>query len=702
MIQTLSPDQLTRAFDLQALNFETTDELDSLDYLLGQSRAMEAIHFAVSMPHDGYNLYVMGDNGIGKHSAVKQILAKEALNASARVDWLYVYNFDAPDNPRFLKVTAGVGRLLKKQLEHFVYDLIMAVIAGLNDPAFEGLEEQALDEAQHKKCVEIIHQLMQPLQDQFANEMGVSLHLSAIKKDLLDNVDDLRVPSAQQEEVLRANQKQIVEGFPQYLVNLFCEAEYANQKPVIYESNPTYQNLIGRIEHVATMGALITDFSMIKPGALHRANGGYLVLDANRLLRDEFAWDALKRMLRAKEIRIESIEQVMSLVTTSTLEPEAIPLDVKIILLGDREWYYELLEYDPEFATLFKVQADFEEAVTADTEQLHAYVSMVKGLIEHHDLLPMSRAAVEALMSESARWMEDVTKLSLNQGDLSDALREANFFAVQAGRTQMEPSDIDAMLQARERRSNRLPNYLYEAIERQIVRVQTEGHEVGRINGLSVMDLGAFSLGQPSVISATVSAGDDGIVDIERESELAGDIHSKAVMILTAFLSSRFGQTHPFEISASLAFEQNYGEVDGDSASCAEVCALISAMIHQPINQQWAMTGSMNQMGDVQAIGGVNEKIEGFFEVCQRQGLTGEQGVIIPRSNVQHLLLKAPVREAVEQGQFKIVSIDHVSEALELSLGLSMQEIDRLVHQRLDRMHKRKKTSKIKEKLADD
>jgi lon-related putative ATP-dependent protease len=461
-----------------------------------------------------------------------------------------------------------------------------------------------------------------------------------------------------------------------YKVNNLILNHHGDGAPVLYLDNPTYLNLVGRAEHIAQYGTLVTDFTLLKPGALHEANGGYLLLDAHKLLTHPYAWEGLKRALYARKITIEPLEKMLSLVSTVSLEPEPIPLDIKVVILGDRTLFYLLHEYDPDFGELFKVQADFEERIDRSPENTLLMARLIATQVHKGSLLPFSRDAVAQVVDFASRRAEDAHKLTTHMRSVTDLLHESDYWARQAGRQRVEAEDIRRSIDEQTRRASRVREHLHEAIQNDHILIDTAGSHIGQINGLSVLNLGNYSFGQPSRITATVHIGEGQVVDIEREVELGGPIHSKGVLILSSFLAARYARSHPLSLSASLVFEQNYGGVEGDSASMAELCALLSAIGELPINQSLAMTGSVNQHGLSQPIGGVNEKIEGFFEVCKTRGLSGEQGVIIPVSNKRNLMLHPEVIEAVAAGHFHLYAVENVDQAISLLTGLPVGEAD--------------------------
>ena len=464
--------------------------------------------------------------------------------------------------------------------------------------------------------------------------------------------------------------------FRRYMVNVMAAngEGAAGGAPLVEEDNPTYGNLVGRVEHFAQMGTLVTDFLLIKPGALHKANGGYLLLDARRLLLSPFAWEALKRAIKAREVRIEQPMETAGLISTQTLDPEPIPLDVKVVLFGDRELYYLLAAHDPDFPGLFKVQADFDDTIKRSSENDNAYARVIASVVKEHGLKPVDATGVARVIDEGARLAEDREKLSIELGRISDIVREADYWSSQAKRKITSRQDVSRAIDEQIQRADRLRDRAQETINRGIVLLDTEGSRVGQINGLSVLQLGSFSFGRPSRITARVRLGAGRVVDIEREAKLGGALHTKGVMILWGFLAGRYALDVPLALAATLVFEQSYGGIDGDSASSAELYALLSALAEVSIRQSLAVTGSVNQQGEVQAIGGVNEKIEGFFDLCRARGLNEEQGVLIPKSNVQHLMLREDVVEAVKNGQFAIYAVGTIDEGIEILTGVKAGE----------------------------
>ncbi|MDJ0630118.1 MAG: ATP-binding protein [Rhodobacter sp.] len=502
----------------------------------------------------------------------------------------------------------------------------------------------------------------------------VSEYLEAVRQDIIANAELFLQAAAKKNEgpfpeAIRKYHKE--PAFDRYVVNVMVsqDNDASTGAPVQVEDLPTLNRLSGRIEHISHMGSLVTNFTMIKPGALHRANGGFLVMDARRVLSEPFAWDALKQSLKSQSITITSMAERLSLVSTTSLEPDPIPLDVRVALVGDRFLHALLVLLDPDFSELFKVQADFDDEVERTDDTLILFARLVGSYAAREGLRPISAAGVARLLDEATRLADDSQKLSLRLGAVSDLLREADHYAARRGNRHIDDGDVTQAVREKDRRAGRIKDRMQEAIARKTVLIDTEGAAVGQINGLSVVGLGDYSFGRPSRITARARMGAGKLVDIEREVELGGPLHSKGVMILAGYLTSRYALDVPFSLHASLVFEQSYGGIDGDSASSAELYALLSALSGLPIRQGLAVTGSVNQTGEVQAIGGVNEKIEGFFETCAARGLTGDQGVLIPKSNVDHLMLRSDVVEAAKAGQFQVIPVTGIDDGIEILTG---------------------------------
>ncbi|MCH4563674.1 AAA family ATPase [Halomonas sp. EGI 63088] len=759
MVEPLGVAQVYRTCPDEAFAFEVTSELESLDLLSGHDRAREALSFGTAIRSDGFNLFVLGQPGHGKHSLVGRFLSERSRGEAPPPDWCYLFNFDDPAVPRQLALPPGLGRQLRADIEALVDELQRAIPAVFESEEYQNrLHElkQAMGERQsdaveavrrearehdiillstpngftfapadgdkmmspkdyealakddreriegtveilQRKLTQAIRQMprlakelraqvntlneemlqsvigapLAELEERYADEAGVLAHLAAIREALLQHVDSFHAdePDIPPEAV-----------FSRFHINLLVDNADTQGAPVIYQDLPSHQHLVGRIEHHVHNGTLITDFSLIRAGALHHANGGYLVLDARGVLTQPGAWETLKRILRAGEIRTESLEQAYGLISTVSLEPEPIPLDIKIVLLGERLFYYLLCEHDPEFLELFKVQADLEDELDRDAVHHDFYARMIATLAREAALRPLDRSGVAAVIERASRLADDQRKLTARHRDLHDLLLEADHWAGEEGVTVISRGQVDKAVAQQLWRAGRIRELSHEQITRGTRMIATEGRVTGQVNGLTVLQLGDFAFGQPTRITATARPGSGQVVDLERESRLGGRIHSKAVMILSRYLANRYALETPLSLSASLAFEQSYGGIEGDSASVAEVCALVSAIGRMALDQSLAVTGSINQHGEVQAVGGVNEKVEGFFDVCRARGELSGQGVILPAANVEHLMLNGEVREAMEAGTFRVYAIHHVDEALALLTGLELGAADEHGH----------------------
>ncbi len=533
-------------------------------------------------------------------------------------------------------------------------------------------EFKALD---RKITQEAVESLIDEVRREYADSEKITGYLDALQdnvvhhaKDFLAKPEEMGMPPFMQEFY--------TPSFTRYKVNLFISHDEKGAAPVIYEDNPIHQNLIGRVEHVSQVGTLVTDFSMIKPGALHRANGGYLVIDARKLLMKPFAYEELKRVLRSKEIRIESLAEQYSFISTTSIEPEPIPINVKVVLIGERILYYLLHHYDPDFKELFKVSADFEDDMPRSDENLQLYARMIGTIAKQHDLLPLAPEAVARVIEQSSRDVSHASKFSTHLRTLADLLKEADYWSKKSDHDAIEKSDIEKALNAQKERLNRIQMKLYEQIDEGTIMINVSGSAVGQINALTYISMDGYHFGLPSRITARTRIGKGEIIDIERKAELSGPIHSKGVMILSAYIGSKYAPDLPLSLSASLVFEQSYGMIEGDSASSTELYALLSSLSGLPIKQNIAVTGSVNQFGEVQPIGGVNEKIEGFFDICMRKDAEASYGVIIPHTNVKHLMLKEDVVEAVEKGKFTIYTVKTIDEGISILTGVEAGEAD--------------------------
>ncbi len=505
--------------------------------------------------------------------------------------------------------------------------------------------------------------LLGPLSEKYSENAAVCAYLQAMQVHLLRTVVEQLVDDSKIDAVAR---KMLEEQLSPSLV----VGHAANGgAPVVFEPHPTYDNLFGRIEYSTDQGALYTNYRQLRPGALHRANGGFLILEAEKMLGEPFVWDALKRALQSRKLKMESPLGELGRIATVTLTPQMIPLQVKVIIIGARQLYYALQDHDPDFQEMFRVLVDFDEEIPMHDESLEQFAQLLKTRTSEEGMAPLTADAVARLATYSARLAENQKRLSARIGDLFQLVSEADFIRHLANDEMTDVGHIERALKAKATRTGRVSARILDDMLAGIILIDTEGAAVGKCNGLTVLEVGDSAFGVPARISATVYPGGSGIVDIEREVNLGQPIHSKGVMILTGYLGSRYAQEFPLAISASIALEQSYGYVDGDSASLGEACTLISALSKTPLKQCFAITGSINQFGEVQAVGGVNEKIEGFFRLCEARGLTGEQGVIIPRANVATLMLDERVLQAVENGVFHVYAVSQADEALSLLVG---------------------------------
>lgn len=530
---------------------------------------------------------------------------------------------------------------------------------------------EALQQLDQRVAAFAMQRLIEELKEKYRPVAEVNDFIDQVQKDMLQNLALIRGEGEGEEESQTSALPKRSRQTPlhKYSVNVLVDNSTLRGAPVVVEMNPTLPNLFGKIEHEAQFGALVTDFTLIRQGALHRANGGYLVLPFQQLLANPFAWESLKRALENQEIVIEEIGERIGFATRS-LRPEPIPLNIKVILIGTPYLFFLAQALDDQFAELFKVKAEFDTVMERTDQRIEDYLAFVGTLCENEGLLHLERAALARFVEIGSRLAEDQRKLSVRFRELSDILREANHYAQQDAAPYIQVQHLEKALEEQRLRSNLIQERIYELIEQGTLKIDVRGQQVGQVNGLSVVTLGDYSFGQPNRITVSVGLGREGLIDIEREARLGGPIHTKGVLILSGYLSQKFAHDKPLSLSARLVFEQSYSGVEGDSASSAELYALLSALADVPLRQGIAVTGSVNQKGEIQAIGGVNEKIEGFFDVCQTFGLSGEQGVIIPASNVENLMLKAAVRQAVQEGKFHIWAVNTVEEGIEILSGM--------------------------------
>lgn len=560
-----------------------------------------------------------------------------------------------------------------EQVQKELQDVIKSV------PKREKAHRREVENLNYAMASQGVDDAIAELREAFDGHTGIAAYLETVRRDLIENAELFLVqedsggggafPVATSKHYERPQ-------FQRYRVNVMVAGEADDSgAPVVTEDLPTLGNLIGRVEYASEMGTLVTNFTMIKPGALHRANGGFLLLDARQVLAEPLAWDALKRCLRTGEITIYSPGERLSLVSTVSLEPDPVPLNLRVVLIGERLHYYLLAALDPDFPQLFKLQADFNDHLRFEPDTgLDGYARLVADLARRAGTRGLDRGAMQRLLQECVRLAGDAERLSLNTGQISDILREAEFEAERSGGGQIGADEIEAAVSGREHRAGRLRDLSQEAIGHGTVLIATDGARIGQINALSVQQIGGTMFGRPSRLSARVRPGTGKLLDIEREADLGGPTHSKGVLILQGYLAATYATRAPMSLWASLVFEQSYGGVDGDSASAAELIALLSALAEVPVDQSLAITGSVNQFGDIQAIGGVNEKIEGFFDICAERGLTGQQGVLIPAANTRNLALRKRVVEAVQAGTFRILPMVTIGDGIEALTGMPAGE----------------------------
>ncbi|MDH5623064.1 MAG: AAA family ATPase [Candidatus Bathyarchaeota archaeon] len=539
---------------------------------------------------------------------------------------------------------------------------------------FRALEGKAKDEIENlnrEVALYAIGHLFADLKEKYKEFHDVTTYLDEVQNDILENLAQFLKPEAAKAPPVPFPIPWMKElPLKKYEVNVIVDNSDLKGAPVVVELNPTYQNIFGRIEKEAQFGVLTTDFTMIRPGSLHKANGGYLVLPVEELLQNIFSWDGLKRALKNKQVAVEEAGERLGFITTKGLRPEPIPLSIKVVLIGNPLLYQMLYSMDKDFKELFKVKADFDTTMDRTQENMQKYAAFICTFCGKENLRHLEASAVAKTIEYASRLAEDQEKLSTRFADIADIVREANFYALQENSEYVTADHVKKAIEEKIYRSNLIQKKIQEMMERNILLIDTDGEIVGQVNGLTVMSLGDFSFGAPSRVTASIGLGREGIIDIQREAKLAGPIHTKGVLILSGYLAEKYAQDKPLSLSARLVFEQSYGMVEGDSASSTELYGILSALSGIPIKQNIAVTGSVNQKGEVQAIGGVNEKIEGFFEVCKTKGLTGIQGVLIPESNVENLMLKEEVVDAVKAGKFHIYPVKTIDEGIEILAGV--------------------------------
>lgn len=747
--------------DPNCLNFNSTSEIEPLNTVIGQKRAIEALEFGLKIRTRGYNIYMSGASGTGKTSYADAYIKSIAKEQKVPDDWCYVYNFSKASNPIAINLPAGMGSVFKKDMEKFVEILEVEVTKAFESEDYEKEKTEILKEFQ-KKREQLLEQLSEDaekqgfrvkttnsgiyflpivdgktlteqdygqLDEETKNQISqrsetvqkttfdiirsiknierlaedkitewenrialfaVGMHINDLKEkykdyarvveylgnvqeDILDNLDEFRAddtPNEQRPVVFPWLKNSVENLTDRYKVNLLVDNGELEGAPVVVDFNPTYYNLMGKQEYENEFGTATTDFSMIKPGLFHQANGGYLILQAKDVLNNIQAWEALKRVLKTKKISIENIKEQMGMITASTVKPEPIPAEVKIILVGSSALYQLLYEYDEDFSKYFKIKVDFDEEMERNDENIYKLSQFISGFCSREKALNFDRTAVARVIEYSSRLVDDQNKLSTRLNDIVEILAESVTWAEAAGDDTVRSEHVKTAIDKKKYRSDKYDQKLLELLENGTIMVDTQGTVVGQINGLSILDMGDYSFGKPSRITATTYVGKSGIVNIEREVEMSGTSHSKGVLILTGYIGQKYAQDMPLSLSANLCFEQLYSGVDGDSASSTELYAILSSLSGLPIKQGIAVTGSVNQKGEIQPIGGVNQKIEGFYELCKLRGLTGEQGVLIPYQNVRNLCLCDEIIEVVKEGKFHIYAINTIDEGIQILTGI--------------------------------
>lgn len=749
--------QLKNYCNPNVFKFETTDELDDSDLIYGQDRGIKALEFGLSVDSKGYNLYLEGPSGVGKTMYTKKYVSKVASKKKVPDDWCYIYNFDNPNEPIAVSLSAGLGKEFKKDMDDFISDIkndikstfvnedfekqkklmqskfeqnkdalldklnkdalkynfqvkatksgiyMMPIVDGktLEEEEFEKLDEKTkqtfeenssivqeqiidainqiklLEKQSNKKIEEwqsnialiTINSHISPLKIKYKKNKKIIVFLDNIKNDILKNIS-LFINDEIQHNKNNPQKEEDVKPWLNYRVNLFVDNSHLKGSPVIMDSNYQYHNLFGKLEYENQYGMLKTDYTMLKAGLLHKANGGYIILQAGDLLANQICYDTLKKALLVKEINIENNMEQRSYMVMISLKPEPIPLNVKVLLLGNSEIYHTLLALDPDFKKLFKIKVEFEENAPRTDTNIMKLAKFVHSFSEKEGMLPLDKEAMAKVVEFASRLADDKDKLSTKFNEIGEIIAESSTWAKLSKKKIVTKDYIEKTLSERIDRIKKYDSKYLEMIKENTLLINTSGFEVGVINGLTVMTIGDYTFGKPARITANTFMGKKGITNIECETEMSGPTHSKGVLILSGYLGETFAQDFPLSLTASLCFEQLYNGVDGDSASSTEAYAILSSLSGIPINQSIAVTGSVNQKGFIQPIGGVNEKIEGFYQVCKDRGLDGNHGVIIPIQNVKNLNLSDEVVSSVKEGKFHIYAISTIDEGIEILTGV--------------------------------
>ena len=754
----LSLRELNHRVSIRQLRFRTTEDLELLDGVIEQERAMEALETGLRIRKRNFNVYVAGASGTGKSSILKALLRRVAENEPVPPDWCCVSDFKHPDTPIVFSLPAGRGTELKQAMDKLVADLKVELPKAFHSKVHqermqrilnEGLEAEnrsflelarhaqeigflvkstkeglvtipllagkpvggkeygelteaqrneveanrqrlepvvskfleatreieqgvhrRIQDAQRALGKEVLGRLMKPVRKAFEASEAVMAYLDSVEEHILDNLSRFLPDESDPHKAERAMRRPMSE----YTVNVLVDNSETKGAPVIFENTPTYHNLVGKIEKRVENGIYMTDFTLVKAGALVRANGGYLVLHAQDVLSYPFAWEALKTALRYEKVQVEEMGEAYQFLPTSGLRPGPIPVQVKVVLIGSNWLYHFLTHRDEDFSKTFQVKAEFDSMVRRTPSTMMEYARFVATTCKREGLLPVDRGGVAAIVEFGARQAGSADRMSLRFNEITNLVIEADAIARARGERLITREHIIKARGRRHRRISLLADKLLEEVADGTIRIHTHGTAVGVVNGLAVFSFADLEFGRPLRITARTFQGKAGVINVEREARLSGSIHNKGVLIISGFIGDRFAQDHPLSLSVSLTVEQSYGTIDGDSASVAELCAIISSLADVPLRQDIAVTGSVSQCGEVQAVGGVNEKVEGFFRVCKAVGLTGTQGVALPRANVRHLMLEPDVLQAVKAGRFHIWALDTVEDAITLLTGMPAGE----------------------------
>lgn len=763
----LSHKQLKNYYNTRHFKFNTTAELEPIDEIIGQDRAVKAMEFGLNVKNSKYNIFVSGSKGTGKTSYCTSKIKEKAKSEKKADDWCYVYNFNDPYKPSVINLPAGMGKQFKEDIESLVHDLLteapktliseeyekrkndiikefqdgkkelldilskysqehkfitsntstglifIPVKDGekLSDEEYESLDENEKKEYEQNaenlqvKALEIlkkikilereakkkiddfqkmaVHFVIKPifelLYERYKEYKKAMTFIKNIEEDIVENISDLEV-LAEEEIPLNIDIKEIA---PKYYVNLFIDNEKTEGAPVVIETNPTYNNLFGLVEYQSEKGSLKTDFTMIKPGAIHRANGGYIIIQAEELLRDIYSWMTLKRILKTGELKIESLRQQLGISNLVNLNPEPIPINIKVILIGNPHIYNLLYSYDEDFHKYFKIKVDFDSVMENNHNNIIKMAYFIASFCEKEGLKHFHRDAVGKVVEYSNKLAGSQNKLSTKFNKIVEILIEADAWANFENSDIVKSKHIERAITEKKYRSNRIEDKIDELYRNGKIVIDVKGYKIGRINGLSVIDMGDYAFGKPTVITVSSYAGSKGIINIEREVEMSGSIHDKGVMILEGYLNEQFCKKEPMNVTSKICFEQSYNGIDGDSASSTELYAILSSIGNIPLKQNIAVTGSVNQKGEIQPVGGITEKVEGFYNTCKYLGLTGDQGVIIPIQNIDDLVLCDEVVESVKDGNFHIYAVSNIEEGMEILTDKSFKNIKEIIEKKL-------------------